>query len=128
MFLLKSKINLLILVINLMCLDLYSSKPIEDEITGENLNTASIIRYLKSLNIGELLAMHDFVDQISERKQKERNRIEELKRKLAEKKKILEDKKRLLDEMKKQNLVKTYMRDHFGSTSLMSDFFVNRML
>jgi hypothetical protein len=111
-----------------MCLDLFSTKPIKDEINAKHLNIESIIRYLKTLNIGELLAMHDFVDQISKSKEKERQQTEELKRKLAEKKKILEEKKRLLEEMRKQNLVQTYMRDHFGKTSLMSDFFVNRML
>jgi len=114
------KTKILIIIINVMFLELFAAKQTEKGVNIQKFNVNAIIVYLKSLSFGELKAMLDFLNAIETQKQKETRRIKELKR-------ILEEKRRQLEEKRMLEIIKAKLKEHFGRTSFLHDFFTNRI-
>jgi len=100
-------------------------------------NQKSTLVHLKSLSLGQLgILLHmihalemknniaDYVDQAEiERDEKKRIQEEEEQRRKNE-----IEKGKAMNEMRRQRIVNNYLQSRFGGTSVMRDFFINRIL
>ena len=109
------KNTIVIATIYLICLELCAGKLLTYRVNIENFNLNAVKLYLKWLSIDELRAMIDSMKRAEARKQEELIRIQEL------------EKKRLQEEIKKQNVIQAYIKERFGKTSVLNDFFANRI-
>jgi hypothetical protein len=98
-------------------------------------NQKSALINLKSLSLAQLRMLHHMIHAL-EMKNNFPNYVVQEEKERNEKKRILEEeqrrnneieKRKAMDEMRRQRIVNNYLQSRFGGTSVMRDFFINRI-